>query len=146
MLIRPLIEADLKAVLAIEQAVQVTPWSLRMFQESLAYQDLGWVATEADQILGYILVKPVACTREADILGIAVRIDAQRKGYGKALLAYAAKQFACLYLEVRVSNAAAIALYQHAGFRIISKREKYYQNEAAWVMKFGISKFMKAVC
>jgi len=159
MLIRPLAIVDLPAAVAIEQAVQVSPWTQVMFSESLNHHDMGWVLIEKknslsssrglstgpivsvdpadkppdDGICGYILVKPNQL--EADILTIAVAKNQQRKGYGQALIAFVLTQFDCLYLEVRVSNQPAIRLYKKMGFEIVGKRPKYYQGEDAWVMK-----------
>ncbi len=133
MLIRPLAHADVPAVAMIEQAVQVSPWSQRLFEESLAHHDLGWVLMNKGQLLAYILVKPIL--READILTLGVHPQHQRKGYAQALLSFVLTQFDSLTLEVRVSNLPAITLYQKIGFEIVGQRSQYYQDEDAWVMK-----------
>lgn len=135
MLIRPLLDTDIPAITMIDQSVQVSPWTEAMFLESLAHHDLGWVLIDEEQLRGYILVKPILKESEADILTIAVDKQQQCKGYGQALLAFVLAQFPCLYLEVRISNQAAIALYKKLGFKIVGKRSNYYQGEDAWVMK-----------
>ena len=164
MLIRPLTILDLPAVVVIEQAVQVSPWTYVMFEESLFHRDFGWSLMEEDRVCGYILVKPSSrhCERqrsnpaptldcfadarndgsrginqEADILTLAVAKNQQRKGYGRALIAFVLTQFDCVYLEVRISNQVAIKHYEKMGFEIVGKRPKYCQGEDAFVMKFG---------
>ena len=79
---------------------------------------------------------------ETEIFDIAVRADARRRGHASFLLA----QFILLvspagietiFLEVRESNAAAIALYQKFGFLPKGRRPSYYSNptEAAVLMQ-----------
>lgn len=137
MLIRPMVSTDIPAIFAIEQTVQVSSWSLQMFEDSLKHRDLGWVLVNENELRGYMLVKPVLNYPEADILTIAVAQEQQRKGYGQALLTFLLTQFSCLYLEVRVSNKPAIALYEKCGFKTIGTRPKYYQGEDARVMQLN---------
>ena len=70
---------------------------------------------------------------EVEILNIAVREDRRRRGYGSLLMATAlqdAKETGILrgVLEVRISNAPAIHLYESFGFRQVGKRRGYYQD------------------
>ncbi|MGH8881017.1 MAG: ribosomal protein S18-alanine N-acetyltransferase, partial [Stackebrandtia sp.] len=73
---------------------------------------------------------------EAQILNLSVVPDARRQGLGRALLERfiddaqrsGAEQ---MFLEVRVSNAPAIALYEKYGFHIIGLRKRYYQPSGA---------------
>jgi ribosomal protein S18 acetylase RimI-like enzyme len=74
----------------------------------------------------------------ARLYSIATAPAARGQGLGARLLA-AAEQAAqargcrALRLEVRVDNAAAIALYERAGFRRIGRYEGYYEDGAdAW--------------
>ena len=68
---------------------------------------------------------------EAQILNLSVVPDARRQGLGRALLERfvddalrtGADQ---IFLEVRVSNTAAIALYRSAGFEPVARRTNYY--------------------
>ncbi|MBE5996350.1 MAG: ribosomal-protein-alanine N-acetyltransferase [Lachnospiraceae bacterium] len=90
-------------------------------------------------ILGYAGVLMVP--DESDITKISVRPDQRRKGIGKALLkALQAKMpehgVRKIFLEVRVSNAAAIRLYESCGFEQVGERKKYYSDpvEDALVM------------
>jgi ribosomal-protein-alanine N-acetyltransferase len=68
---------------------------------------------------------------EVHILNLTVAPSARRRGLGRALLNRAldrAREVGATsaYLEVRVSNAAAIDLYRSAGFEEIAQRRDYY--------------------
>jgi ribosomal-protein-alanine N-acetyltransferase len=71
----------------------------------------------------------------ADVQRIAVRPDWRRRGVGRRLLRALleeADQRGCreALLEVRADNAAAIAMYEQAGFDVIARRPGYYRGEA----------------
>lgn len=68
---------------------------------------------------------------EATLFNIAVDPDYQRQGLGRALLEHLIDELekrgvATLWLEVRASNAAAIALYESLGFNEATIRRNYY--------------------
>ena len=132
-MIRGMTVSDIPAVFSIEQSVQRSSWSQSQFLNSLVAKDDAWVFEEADIILGYLIIKPVL--EEGEVLTIGVSKAAQRKGIARQLLEGAVISFASLYLEVRVSNNAAIALYEALGFQQISRRKNYYKTEDALIMK-----------
>lgn len=75
----------------------------------------------------------VEAAKEAELLRIAVEASQRGRGLGRALLAacegdLAARGLHDLHLEVRVSNAAARALYEDAGWRPSGLREGYYRD------------------
>lgn len=75
---------------------------------------------------------------EAEILNLAVHPAYRRSGIATALLTHVlARSGSTLFLEVRESNRAALALYQKFGFREIGHRANYYNSpdEAAIVMR-----------
>ncbi len=130
---RAMTQADVDAVLAIEQAVQRFPWTRGNFADAL---DSGYVCrvdeAENGGIRGYAILMPAA--DEAELLNIGVAAAQQRKGLGRAILAEMldvarARQLRRVFLEVRPSNAAAIALYRSAGFGGTGVRRDYYRNE-----------------
>jgi ribosomal-protein-alanine N-acetyltransferase len=91
-----------------------------------------WVAREKDDVIGYILTWHVA--DELHVMNVATRADRRRRGVGSALMreaiAYARdKQVKHILLEVRRSNAAAIALYRVFGFFAMGVRAKYYPDD-----------------
>ena len=73
------------------------------------------------------------------------KLGAQRQGTGRLLLggvlaAARAEHVRHIYLEVRESNAPAIALYEHAGFRQCGVRRRYYREpvEDAKVLRLDV--------
>jgi ribosomal-protein-alanine N-acetyltransferase len=83
------------------------------------------------EIRGYAILMPVL--DEAELLNIGVAAGWQRKGLGRAILREMLeearnKNMRRVFLEVRHSNAAAIALYHSVGFTEIGVRRDYYQN------------------
>ena len=88
-------------------------------------------AEEGDDLLGYVWARFVL--DEGDIGNVAVAPDSRRRGIGaallKALFAESERRgTAVLQLEVRESNAPAIALYTGAGFAPVGKRKNFYSN------------------
>ncbi len=123
--------ADVDAVLAIEQAVQTYPWTRGNFIDAL---DHGYICSVDDAgggIRAYAILMPVL--QEAELLVIGVAAQQQRKGVGRAVLlemldVACKKNMLRVFLEVRASNAAALALYRSAGFGAVGVRRGYYQN------------------
>ena len=102
-----------------------TPWSAEAFADLLAQAGVFAVETED----GFILMRAVA--DEAEILTLAVRPAARRRGeggrlVGEGVLAAAAGGAARVFLEVAEDNAAARALYAGAGFAEAGRRPGYY--------------------
>ena len=86
-------------------------------------------AVDDGRVLGYVGLMHVL--DEGYISNVAVHPEARRQGIGDALIdALAAKatelELAFLTLEVRESNAPAIALYAKHGFHPVGKRKNYY--------------------
>ena len=130
---RAMTRDDVDAVLAIEQAVQRFPWTRGNFIDAL---DSGYICrvdeAEDGAIRSYAILMPGV--DEAELLTIGVAQARQRKGVGRALLAQMlgmarARNMRRVFLEVRPSNVAAIALYRSAGFGEIGERRAYYRNE-----------------
>ena len=96
-------------------------------------------------MLGYIGSQSVL--DEADMMNIAVREGARRQGIAKKLiLALCArlreKGVRSLTLEVRDSNAPAIALYEGLGFLQAGRRPNYYfhpKEDARILRKDGLA-------
>jgi ribosomal-protein-alanine N-acetyltransferase len=83
------------------------------------------------RIVGFIVVRRAA--DEAEVINLAVNPAHQRLGVGKALLTEARKRLVQaevirLFLEVRTSNAPALALYHSLGFAAHSVRQDYYRD------------------
>lgn len=131
--LRPATAADVTPIAALERAVFSDPWSAESIRETIG---MPWIFTHvaeesAGRILGYVFCREVA--GESELLNIAVDPTERRSGIGKALLAAAlawvAERGAVeTFLEVRASNAGAIALYEREGFRAVGRRPDYYQH------------------
>jgi ribosomal-protein-alanine N-acetyltransferase len=122
-------EADLDSVMAIENAIYTHPWTRGNFIDSLNAGYQCWVVERDGALAGYCVVALGA--GEAHLLNLSVASAWQSMGLGTALLQFAVdlsrRQAARrLFLEVRVSNAGARALYARCGFREIGTRHDYY--------------------
>jgi len=128
--IRPMLPADLKIVARIESEAYDYPWSLGIFRDCLLAGYYGIVLDVSGIVAGYSIMSTAAS--EAHILNICVHPNARRFGYGSQLLnALLVKadelEVERAFLEVRPSNAVALALYRSAGFVEIGVRPAYYQ-------------------
>lgn len=131
--LRPMTEADLPAVLAIENAIYAFPWTPGNFRDSLAAHYACWIYLREGELIGYAVLMQAA--DEAHLLNLSIAGAWHRQGYGKSLLqqvcAGAQKRGARLiFLEVRPSNAAGLRLYQRYGFQLIGRRRDYYPAQA----------------
>ncbi len=136
--IRPLAYGDLPQVIAIERRAFPTPWSLAMFVLELSKPSGVCLAAIHDQrVVGYLI-----CSRYADVwhlMNVAVDPSLQRHGYASAMLEEMLRRAGPdqpFTLEVRTSNASAIALYERFGFRSAGTRPRYYHDtgEDAMIM------------
>lgn len=129
--IRRLTYADLPQIIAIERRAFPTPWSLAMFVLELSKPaGVCLTALRGGEMLGYLI-----CSRYDTvwhIMNVAVDPDRRREGIATALLTDLLRRIdgpdARFTLEVRESNAGAIALYERFGFRAAGRRRRYYQD------------------
>jgi ribosomal-protein-alanine N-acetyltransferase len=128
--IRPMNEADVGTVVALEREAYLFPWSEGIFRDCLRVGYLCRVIELAGNVVGFGIMS--AGAGEAHVLNICVRTDLRCRGLGARMLdylldrAYAAGMLEA-FLEVRPSNLAAIRLYQAAGFEQVGTRRGYYQ-------------------
>jgi [ribosomal protein S18]-alanine N-acetyltransferase len=129
--IRELREEDLEAVLAIEIASAPHPWTAGIFADELAQGGTRRyvVAIDDSRVVGFCGL--LLSLDEGHITNIAVDPTLRRRGYAHAMMLVTvrtaiAKSLRALTLEVRVSNKAAIALYQRFGFAPGGVRPRYY--------------------
>lgn len=125
--------ADLEALLALENQVFGTDrMSRRSFRRFLTCSRARLiVAARHGGIAGYALVLFHSRSAAARLYSIAVVPEATGQGAGSLLLAATedaarVRGYASMRLEVSVSNAAAIACYRKAGYRIFGRRNNYY--------------------
>lgn len=137
--IRPMTADDLPRVHALECAAEANPWSLEHFAEELgrpySHTDLCW---RNGQLAGFLCSWLIA--GELQIQNIATDPAFRRQGVAARLLTVTLERSVAAgldaaWLEVRVSNAAAISLYERFGFRVVARRTGYYADgEDALVM------------
>lgn len=132
MKIIPMTDAHVDAVADLEAICFADPWSANSVASELTNPLSCWlVALEADTVVGYIGSQTVM--GETDMMNVAVHPDHRRKGVAVSLIhALVLKlkecESNCLTLEVRASNAPAIALYEKLGFTEAGRRRNYYRN------------------
>ncbi len=141
MIIRTMQPEDVKAIAELERVCFSDPWSENSIASELENRLSCWlVAEEQGRVVGYVGSQSVL--DGADMMNLAVAPEFRRQGIGEALVnALVAhlqqKGIIALLLEVRASNAPAIALYQSLGFIQVGCRPRYYRNprEDALIMR-----------
>ena len=114
----------------IERECFSRPWTAEQLMSQMRDAQHEFIAAVDDsRVLGYVGLMYVL--DEGYISNVAVHPEARRQGIGDALIdALAARatelELAFLTLEVRESNAPAIALYAKHGFHPVGKRKNYY--------------------
>lgn len=118
-------------VAAIAAEVFSQPWSKESFLQALQQENACFlVACDKERVLGYCCMYMAA--DEGEIDNVAVIPQARRLGIGNLLLkeltdrgrAHGVTRF---FLEVRVSNEAAIHLYHSNGFTEQGIRRNFYR-------------------
>jgi len=128
--LRPMTEADIHAVAALERDSYPFPWSEGIFRDCLRVGYVNLVVELGYELVGYCVMSHGA--GEAHILNLCVREAMRGRGIGRRLLReLVADAMAAgvdeAFLEVRPSNVAAIRLYQSLGFEPVGVRRGYYQ-------------------
>lgn len=131
-----------EAEYAIELKAHRTPWSWSVFQGSVGDTYYCRRLLSDGQLVGFTISQHVA--DELTLHNIAVEPAYQGEGFGRLLLEdllhYAESHHCTVYLEVRVSNQAAVGLYDRAGFAAVGRRSNYYPidegREDALVMRW----------
>lgn len=133
--LRPMSVGHVDAVMAIERASHVRPWTRGNFTDSLANDYVAFVLLDArDAVIGYCLAAPGV--DEMHLLNLSVAPGFRRRGHARRMLDALVERcridhLAQLWLEVRVSNEAARQLYRAFGLREVGLRPAYYPASAA---------------
>ncbi len=128
----PMTADHLEELEKLERICFSRPWSRKMLAEELENQCAAFLVAEdsvSGRVLGYAGLMVVA--DEGYITNVAVFPEYRRQGIAAQILQVfvqfaEANRLAFLTLEVRPSNAAAIALYQGFGFEEVGRRKNYY--------------------
>lgn len=127
----PATEEHLPQLTALEQiCFPADPWSESVYRAALDNPAVAILLAQGEDgaLLGYAVLSTVL--DEGNLDNIAVAPEARRNGVADALLsaltAFGREHLTCLMLEVRSSNAPAIALYEKHGFAAVGRRKNYY--------------------
>lgn len=130
---------------AVEEACFSDPWSLEAFVQELDNpRSTTLAAVEGDVVAGFVNVHLIC--GECFLNNIGVSAAYRRRGIAslllKALIAELRNRAEFITLEVRVSNAPAIALYQKFGFEPVGRRRNFYAHptEDALLMTLTFAK------
>lgn len=141
---------DISPVIGINTETLPEHYSDYFYYEILAeFPETFLIAELEGVIVGYIMcrieygfshLRRLGLARKGHVVSIAVKESHRGKGVGTILLRTAQEEMLkkssteC-YLEVRVSNEGAIALYQRLGYKVSGRLDAYYKDgEAALVM------------
>lgn len=141
--VRPMQAKDIDSVSALEQDIFTQPWSRQGFADAISLDNtIFLVAENQNRIVGYIGM--YMSLDEGEITNVVVDEQERCHGIGKMLLTEMKKEaedrsIARIVLEVRVSNASAIRLYERNGFVNRGVRKGFYEfpKEDAYIMMYG---------
>jgi ribosomal-protein-alanine N-acetyltransferase len=128
--LRPMVQADLPAVAALERESYVFPWNDQFFADCLRVGYHCVVVDTSAGTGGYAVLSMGA--GEAHVLNLCVAERLRRRGVGRMLLLSLLRHardrgIRDAFLEVRRSNKGAIRLYHDLGFECVGQRRGYYQ-------------------
>ena len=129
-------EDDMPRILEIEHESISPPWTHGALLSEIYREDSFFAiavnsepGAECGAILGFVILRQAA--DECELFQIAVGIASRHSGIADILMAAALRYAAdnalkSVYLEVRGSNSAALALYKKHGFKAVRQRKGYY--------------------
>lgn len=128
--IREMEAADVETVSKLESETFSMPWSAKDFLEMVEADYAYYCVAEIDgRIVGCCGIRNIA--GEGEITNVMVAADDRKKGIGKKMMEYMLERagqvgIGSCTLEVRVSNRAAIRLYESLGFKGEGVRPNFY--------------------
>jgi ribosomal-protein-alanine N-acetyltransferase len=133
----------------LREAREAAAWSEEALRETVSLPGVvAFVSERNGAISGIVVGRQVV--DEAEILNLAVKQGMRRQGEGGTLVRrilqrFSERQVRRVFLEVRESNAGAIAFYLGLGFQAVGVRKDYYQDpkESATVMELWVRKFTR---
>lgn len=151
--IRPVEASHIADLIRIADETNLSHWSAQSYLEEMRNADaiMLRLVTRDNVTIGFVVGRlvlggEIEPQTDAEIYNIAVQKDVQNNGFGQ--LMFDAFSDECrlrnvvnLWLEVRESNAPAIAFYEKNGFERVQTRSHFYENprEHAILMKLLLS-------
>lgn len=132
---------DVDAIYAVEIDCFSIPWSKQSIEDDLISEErtLYYVLEDGGEVIGYAGAWMVA--GEGQITNVAVKKSFRQDGNGTMLVRKLVRELfrkgmVEVFLEVRISNVAALTLYRRLGFTVKGIRKAYYDNpeEDAYIM------------
>ena len=146
--------SDLDRILEIERKSFRNPWSIGLFKFFSKRYPHGFLVAEVNgKVVGYVITaletkldfKRLSIVKHGHILNLAVDEGYRKRGVASALLRHILRSLqeseaSKVYLEVRVSNLAAIKLYSKFNFKVEKVLRTYYPDEEdAYLMSKTLS-------
>lgn len=137
---RRMTSEDVPFISKLEEETFSMPWSAKDFLEMISKEDARYYVAERDgQLLGGCGVLMIA--GEGNITNVVIAPEARNQGIGTGMLRHLMKEgtregLKAYTLEVRVSNAAAIHVYEKLGFVSEGIRPGFYEKPAEDAMIF----------
>jgi len=136
--LRPMLLKDVQQVHLLDEMCFSLPWPKNSFAYEVEHNRVSrpyvveWTGDNGEQRIAAMMVCWLVMD-ELQVATIAVHPDFQRQGLARRLLAHgllqAAKEGADhAFLEVRVGNRPAQALYYQFGFEVAGERKGYYRD------------------
>ncbi len=133
MIIKDAALTDIPEMESIEKSIFSEPWNEEGFSSAISQPNVISIVARKDfsgELLGYIIC--YTAVDEGEIVNVAVSEDHRRKGVASSMMEYVlkrAKESGISYfaLDVRVSNEAAIRLYESFGFKTAGVRKNFYR-------------------
>lgn len=105
----------------------LSPWNLEQIEADMMQANTEYFYLYDDQtLIGFLALQDLA--GELEITQLAVKKAYQGLGLANQLMEFLADRTERIFLEVRVSNQVARALYEKHGFQPVGQRKNYYQN------------------
>ena len=129
---------DLHSIHHLQSQYLHNPTSLEQLQQDFTQENNTFLVAKQDgtDIVGFLQYRKV--DDEAELITIVVHQRFQRQGIGYELMKrmmLALPEDCTIFLEVAQSNTGAQKFYESFGFFMVGKRERYYANDDALVMK-----------
>lgn len=122
--------SDIADVACLDREIFPDFWTEEMWKSECARKDFfGFVVKDGEKVVGYICA--TALFEEGEIPKVAVEKESRGRGIGGMLVeqllnAMKERGVEKIFLEVRVSNTAALGLYRCKGFEKTRERKRYY--------------------
>jgi ribosomal-protein-alanine N-acetyltransferase len=142
--------ADLSTVMDINMLTLPEHYSDYFFESILSELPESFIVAELySKVVGYIMCKiefgfsnfrKLGFVKKGHVVSVAVLNEHRKQGLRNALMieginGVIARNTDEIYLEVRISNTAAVRMYERLGFQIKSRLRTYYRDgEDAYLM------------